>query len=126
LTAMGCHLIADLYDCGPAAADVDGTLRAMREAVEAMGATLLELKSHAFLPQGHTAVALLSESHLAVHSWPELGYVAVDAFTCGETVRPEAGIELLRGFFGPQRVALRRVARGEVRSAAGSAVAQRG
>ena len=115
---MGSHLLADFSQCGAAATDVPGTLRAMREAIEAMGATLLELKSHEFLPQGHTAVAILSESHLAVHSWPEMDYVAVDAFTCGDTVRPEAGIEILQDFFQPRHVSIHRIARGQVRPTA--------
>lgn len=112
-STAGLHVLADFRACGPAAADVEGTLRAMREAVDAMGATLLELRSCVFLPQGHTAVAILAESHLAVHCWPEQQYVAVDAFTCGRAVAPEAGVELLRQFFRPEHVEEHRIRRGQ-------------
>ena len=49
------------------------------------GATILEVVVSPFDPQGVTGVAVLAESHLAIHTWPELGYAAIDAFTCGRT-----------------------------------------
>lgn len=113
MTTGGVHLIADFRGCGRPADDAQGAAAAIRAAVDAMGATLLELNAHAFSPHGFTAVAILAESHLAVHSWPERGYVAVDVFTCGETLRPEAGIEVLRRFFEPQDVAVQRIERGK-------------
>jgi len=119
--SLGAHVVADFSACGAAARDVEGTLLAMRDAVAAMHATLLQLHYHTFEPQGHTAVAILSESHLAVHSWPENDFVAVDAFTCGGGVRPEAGIEVLRRFFQPKTVSVHRITRGQARSAASPA-----
>jgi len=112
MNANGRHLLADWCGCGPAADDADGACRAIRDAVEVMGATLLDLRVHRFSPQGFTAVAMLSESHLAVHSWPEVGYVAIDVFTCGEALHPEAGIDVLQQFFKPEETSLKRIERG--------------
>lgn len=69
--------------------DEAGVAAAIRSAVAAGGATLLDLAVRRFEPQGVTAVALLAESHLSVHTWPEHGYAAIDAYTCG-TRDPEA------------------------------------
>ena len=57
--------------------------RAVGNAVSGAGLTLVLLKAHRFAPQGVSVVAVLAESHLTVHTWPELGYAAVDAYTCG-------------------------------------------
>jgi S-adenosylmethionine decarboxylase len=75
---------------------------AIREGVREIGATLLNLYVHAFSPQGVTGVATLAESHLALHSWPEHGYLAADVFTCGDQVNPQALLEVLKN--GSRRV----------------------
>ena len=61
---------------------------AMRDAINAYHATLIKLIVNAFQPQGVTAVALLAESHMSIHTWPELNYAAIDAFTCGSVDAP--------------------------------------
>lgn len=108
----GVHVIVDCWNCGSGADDLDGACQAMRRAVDAMGATLLNLSSHRFTPHGFTAVAILSESHLAVHSWPENGYVAVDVLTCGDAVEPQPAVEALAAFFEPEETEIRRIERG--------------
>ena len=54
-------------------------------ASECSGSTLLAVSSHKFSPHGVTAVALLAESHISIHTWPEKGTAVCDVFTCGET-----------------------------------------
>ena len=56
----------------------------------------LHLKSHKFEPQGVTAVALLAESHISIHTWPENGTAVCDIFTCGDHTDPDAGVEYMR------------------------------
>jgi S-adenosylmethionine decarboxylase len=63
--------------------------------VNQAGATLLNLITHHFQPQGVTGLALLAESHLSIHTWPESGYAAVDVFTCGDHTMPERACEVL-------------------------------
>lgn len=60
----------------------------MVKAALSAGAEVRECVFHKFSPQGISGVVVISESHLAIHTWPELGYAAVDVFTCGDTVNP--------------------------------------
>lgn len=79
----GQHLIADLHGCS-GLGDAALIERALRDAATAAGARLLELRLHSFGDGGGvTGMALLAESHISVHSWPEHGYAAVDIFLCG-------------------------------------------
>ena len=90
----GTHLIAELVGCNQEALNNEEFLREkLREAAQTAGATVLSVHSHKFTPVGVTAFALLAESHISIHTWPELGYAAVDAFTCGQSMRTELAIE---------------------------------
>jgi S-adenosylmethionine decarboxylase len=65
------------------------------------------LISHRFQPHGVTGLALLAESHISIHTWPESGYAAVDVFTCGDHTLPETACRVLVDEFGSQRHILR-------------------
>ena len=79
----GTHLLIDLWD-GRNLDDRTVVERALREAVSAAGATLLKIDLHTFTPTGGvTGVAILAESHMSIHTWPEEGYAALDIFVCG-------------------------------------------
>ena len=87
--------------------------RAMKNAVAEAGVTLLKLQLHHFRPgDGVTGVALLAESHISIHTWPERDYAAVDIFMCGKTSRPEKALAALRAALGPRKVRIRRFERG--------------
>ena len=83
----------------------------MLQAAEAAGATVLHLHVACFAPQGVTATATLAESHLALHTWPELSHAAVDAFTCG-TTDPEALCRAVAAGLAAADVRVQEVARG--------------
>ena len=90
----GTHLIAELAGCDREALNDEEFLREkLREAAQIARATVLSVHSHKFTPVGVTAFALLAESHISIHTWPELEYAAVDAFTCGQSMRTELAIE---------------------------------
>ena len=99
-SVVGKHWIYDLQ-CGnrDLLNDEDFVKDAMTKAAEAANATLLSISSKKFGPQGVTAVVLLSESHLSIHTWPEYGYAAIDAFTCGDRTDPEKACDFLRKTF---------------------------
>ena len=117
MDALGRHLLIELWDCGSEIDREEAVEAAIREGVREIGATLLNLYVHAFSPQGVTGVATLAESHLALHSWPEHGYLAADVFTCGEQVNPQALLEVLRKWFAPGYVEVNEVERGRPPSA---------
>jgi len=70
----------------------------MEEAALAAGATILSSHKHFFTPHGVSAVVIISESNLCIHTWPEYGYAAADFFTCGDTVNPWVSFESLKVF----------------------------
>ena len=89
LNALGRHILAEFYGCDPAILDNAASVeRAMVDAALEAGAEVREVAFHKFSPQGISGVVVISESHLAIHTWPELGYAAVDVFTCGDRVDP--------------------------------------
>lgn len=112
--ALGRHLLLDLYGC-PAARldDVEALAAACADAVRASGGTLLGVQHHRFSPHGATVVALVAESHLAVHTWPEHGYAGIDYFTCGDHVDPALAAAVLVERLAPARQVTRTVLRGD-------------
>lgn len=110
---LGSHYILELYGCPADRIDDVAVVRsAIRAAALAANATLLGELCHRFHPHGVTALGLLAESHLSVHTWPELGYVACDVFTCGTQADPKRACSALEQAFAATRTALRIVTRG--------------
>jgi len=109
----GAHLIVDLYDADRLD-DVDHIEETLRHCVTAAGATLLHIHLHHFEPNGGVSgVAVLAESHISIHSWPEASYAAIDIFMCGGA-NPDACIPVLREAFAAKRVAVSELLRGQV------------
>ncbi|MBU0639990.1 MAG: adenosylmethionine decarboxylase [Planctomycetes bacterium] len=113
MSTVGTHCLIELHGC-PAESlnDQEFVRRALRDAVQAGGATLLEEVTHQFHPHGVTVLALLAESHLAIHTWPEHAYVAADMFTCGRRAQPERACLCLARAFRAQRHTLTTLPRG--------------
>ncbi|MFH9426355.1 adenosylmethionine decarboxylase [Streptomyces sp. NPDC017056] len=110
LSYAGVHITLDLW--GASSLDDEQVVgNALRKAVAACGAHLLELKMHRFAPQGLTGVAILSESHMSIHCWPENNYAAIDVFTCGEA-DPRKAIPILRDAFSPEHLQVTELKRG--------------
>ena len=108
----GTHLLADLTDC-TGLDDVARVEGALRDAVAAAGATLLDVRVHHFGPgQGVTGVALLAESHISIHTWPEHGYAAVDIFLCGRAHDLDAALAALSSRLHAGGCTERRIPRG--------------
>ncbi|MDX1977481.1 MAG: adenosylmethionine decarboxylase [Pseudanabaenaceae cyanobacterium bins.68] len=87
---VGVHYILEIYECPSTVLnDLEYIMECLRGAVKCAGATLLNQVAHQFSPQGVTALMLLAESHISIHTWPESGYAALDVFTCGSHTMPD-------------------------------------
>jgi S-adenosylmethionine decarboxylase len=107
----GVHLILDLFGA-TRLDDIELVEATLRRCVDAAGATLLHIHLHPFEPNGGiSGVAVLAESHISIHSWPEAEYAALDIFMCGQA-RPERCIEILLEAFKPQRAVMEQILRG--------------
>ena len=90
------HLLLELYRCDCEKLNDESFLRCtLNRAAKLAKATVLNLISNKFEPQGVTAIALLAESHISIHTWPESNYSAVDIFTCGQNMMPELASQYL-------------------------------
>ncbi len=114
----GGHLIVDLWDAHHLD-DLDHVDRTLREAAEAAGATLLHIHLHHFTPNnGVSGVAVLAESHISIHTWPEHGFAALDIFMCGDA-EPDRAIPVLRRAFEPATMQVDTLLRGDTALALG-------
>jgi spermidine synthase len=114
-------VLAEMRGVGPALLnDQDFLSEAVRAAVTQVGATVCEVVSHRFEPDGVTVVALLAESHASLHTYPEFGTLFADVFTCGERADPERAVRLIAEALECDQVLLSTVDRGR-----GGAVSER-
>lgn len=107
----GTHLIIEVVG-GSGLDDEARIQQAFRDCVTQCGATLLHIHTHKFSPQGVSGVAVLAESHISVHTWPEIGYGAFDVFMCGDA-QPWKSVEILRAAFGAAEVRVQELLRGD-------------
>lgn len=107
----GTHLIIEVMK-GSGLDCEERIQNAFRKIVDVCGATLLHIHTHKFSPQGVSGVAVLAESHISVHTWPEIGYGAFDVFMCGDA-QPWKAIGVLKEAFGTDLVEVKELLRGE-------------
>ena len=107
----GVHLIIDLHGA-KRLNDIEHIETTLRRCVEAANATLLHIHLHHFQPSGVSGVAVLAESHISIHTWPEAGYAALDVFMCG-WAEPDKCIPVLREAFSAKRVGVNELLRGQ-------------
>lgn len=111
--ALGRHLLLELFDCDPEAINsLDIVKTAMVEAAKRAQATIVDVVFHEFNPHGVSGVVVIAESHLAIHTWPEYGYAAVDVFSCGDTLQPEVAADYLVKQLGAKRASVVELRRG--------------
>lgn len=111
MTALGRHLICEMWDAENLNAP-DALEEGLREATRAIDGTLLDVRVHTFPVHGVTGVAVIAESHIAVHTWPEYRYAAVDIFSCNLSADLQAGVDALARYLRPARIDVREVERG--------------
>ncbi len=97
---LGQHVLAEFFECDPNVLNsITKVEKYMIDAALECGATIVQKCFHMFNPYGVSGVVIISESHLAIHTWPELGYAAVDLFTCGSSCDPMVAYEFLKKKF---------------------------
>ncbi|MHB1950987.1 MAG: adenosylmethionine decarboxylase [Acidiferrobacteraceae bacterium] len=115
MRSLGHQIVAEFYSCAPELLnDVEHVRHHMREAAIRSGATIVTETFHHFSPHGVSGAVIIAESHLAIHTWPEYGYAAVDLFTCGDSVSPEIGFNHLREALKAGHVSTMEVHRGQI------------
>ena len=94
MNVLGTHVLLELRDCDP---QLLNDLRYIREELlsvaQQVGAHVVGESFHQFSPQGVTGILSIAESHISIHTWPELGYAAADIFTCGDQSMPDRATE---------------------------------
>jgi S-adenosylmethionine decarboxylase proenzyme len=121
----GIHLLGEWYGCPadkPEMLHAEPLRRACIEAVERAGLTIVGERFHQFEPQGVTGAVILAESHLAIHTWPEMGSVTIDVYVCNYTTdntgKAEAVFRALQETLAPARTSFQAIHRGAVRPVA--------
>jgi len=113
MKSLGRHVLAEIYGCEfDVLNDAKKVEEIMVNAALETGAEVREFVFHKFHPQGISGVVVISESHLTIHTWPELGYAAVDVFTCGNKVNPWDACNYLVRYFGAKDMSAQETVRG--------------
>lgn len=116
---LGQHVLAEFFECDPNILNNPQKVESlMIDAALECGATIVQKCFHMFNPHGVSGVVIISESHLAIHTWPELGYAAVDLFTCGDKCDPKVAYEFLRKAFNSTKASFSELKRGKIDEAA--------
>ena len=104
---LGYHLLLELHGC-PAAVLSDSleVENAFLDAAKVSGANIVKTVFHHFNPHGVSGIIVIAESHFAVHTWPEYGYVAVDLFSCSNKIDLDKAVESLKKYFIPQNMSV--------------------
>lgn len=115
MRSLGHQIVAEFYSCDKELLNnVEFIRNSMLEAAIKSGATIVTDTFHHFSPHGVSGAVIIAESHLAIHTWPEYGYAAVDLFTCGDSVSAETGFAHLRAALKANHVSTMELHRGHV------------
>ena len=113
MQALGRHVLLELFDCdADAINNIEIVKASMVEAARRAQATIVDAVFHEFNPFGISGVVVIAESHLAIHTWPEYRYAAVDVFSCGEVLQPQVAVDYLVEQLGAARASVVELQRG--------------
>ena len=113
MNTLGRPILAEIYGCDSEILNNKVSIeKIMVESALKAGAEVREVIFHKFSPQGVSGVVIISESHLTIHTWPELGYAAVDIFTCGDKINPWDACNYMTELFNAKNMTATEVKRG--------------
>jgi S-adenosylmethionine decarboxylase len=110
--SLAIHLIVDFYFPKNFKEDPKEIEKVLYQASLAANNKPIKYTFHKFNPHGMSAVYLLAESHISIHSWPEFNYLAIDIFNCGKKAKPEKALAFLKKYFKPKKVIVKKIERG--------------
>jgi len=120
MQALGRHILVEMYECNSSILnDVQYIEKSMIEGIRKANATIIQSSFHKFSPHGVSGVIVIAESHVAIHTWPEYSYAAVDIFTCGETIDPWIIFDYLKEKFECTWASRLELKRGQIEVPAG-------
>ncbi len=115
MKALGNHVLAELFDCDQNILnDAESVEMYLKSAAITCGATIVNSIFHTFNPHGVSGVVVIAESHLAIHTWPEYSFAAIDVFTCGQSIDPWLAIRQLKKYFKAKSIKTMEFKRGEL------------
>ena len=114
LAAIGRHTTADFYGCRREVLnDMEQIQAILSEAIHAADLKMLSIQSYQFSPEGITVLALLTDGHLGIHTYPEVGFAAIDIFTCDSQSMPEKALTTIKGSLVPEKTKNTLIKRGD-------------
>lgn len=121
MISLGEHRIVDFEGCSfETLDDLEKIKKMFERGLELSNATVIQIVMHKFSPQGVTGIAAIAESHVSIHTWPELGYAAVDVFSCGTTMKIDELLSHFEKVLQPRKVHCQTFMRGDrIRLASG-------
>ncbi len=112
---LGTHFLIELKDCNAnSLKDLNKVKESLVLAAKKAKATIIDVSFHEFSPFGISGMVIIAESHLSIHTWPELSYAAVDIFTCGSTINPEIAVKFLVNQFESKNFSVVKMERGRL------------
>ena len=115
MKALGRQILVEFFQCDSQILNsVDAVKMFMQEAAAISQAHIVQSVFHLFNPHGVSGVVVIAESHLAIHTWPEYGYAAVDLFTCGDQVDPWKAFDFLKKSLKASKVMSMEIKRGQL------------
>ena len=118
MEGLGWHVVAELNGLSFEILNDAGYLAdLLKRAIEYAGLTLLSVHTHKYEPQGVTVLAIIAESHLMIHTWPEYGYASVDIYTCGRKTKPMNACEYIVKALKSERQRILKMERGIINDA---------
>jgi len=120
MKALGRQILVEYYDCdADVINDVAQIENILLSATRAAKASIISHNFHKFSPHGVSVTIVIAESHVAIHTWPEYNYAAVDIFTCGETIDPWVIQEYIKDAFLSKNISSIEMKRGLFKVAPG-------
>ncbi len=112
MSPKGFHFIVEASGCGSIISQVDRLQEILVEAAKRANTQVWSVSFHRFPPDGVSGVVVISESHLSIHTWPEVGYMALDIYTCGEESKPQIAVDYVLEQIGAKHTHITEITRG--------------